>query len=157
MQHTSNIPEHWVFSTVGHSRRICVTVAPQVGPVPGHFDDVRASLPSDFGNPPIVHCHGAEHKQPSQRWNQEARYLDQTFSHCGNQEANAGLMDCADLRRRKSIDVYSGSLTVTTALDSSKMWPGCPFNYVISVMCWWGLCTTSCCVYCKLFGSYLLL
>lgn len=82
VRRTSDSPEHWEVPAVGDSGGIGETVLPQVGPVPGHLDDEGASLSAELADPPEVHRHGAQHKQPPQRRDQEAEYLDQAFPHC---------------------------------------------------------------------------
>lgn len=62
---TGDAPEHREVSTVGDGCRVGETVLPEVGPVPGHLDDERPPLASYLTDPPIVHGHGAQYKQPS--------------------------------------------------------------------------------------------
>lgn len=79
---TGNSPEDREVPAVGDSSGVGETVLPQVGPVPRHLDDKRASLASYLRDPPVVHGQGAQHKHPSQRREQEAENLNETFPHC---------------------------------------------------------------------------
>lgn len=78
---TGDSPEHGEVPAVGHRRGVCEAVLPQVGPVPGHADHKGTPLASYLADPPKVHGQGAQHKQPSQGCQQEAKYLDETFPH----------------------------------------------------------------------------